>query len=455
MTSSSSDRSVPPRRGQREDPTTGSPGLRASEGGLLRRAAILAVGSELLTPSRLDTNSLFITEQLNLLGIEVAYKCVVGDNRDELAHALRLALERVDFVVCTGGLGPTDDDVTREVVADVLRRPPVEDEAITAWIRARFTSRGLEMPEINRRQAMVPPGATVLENLNGTAPGLWLDEGDRAVLLLPGPPRELRPMLERLVGGRLKARAPDTTLVRRIVRITGRTESHTEVAIGPLYTEWARAAIPISATILASLGQIELHLSARAATQAEANEALDVAASQVMEALGSDVYSADGCTLEEVVGRLLAARGWRIAVAESCTGGLVTSRLTDVAGSSRYVERAVVAYANEAKTALLGVSPALIEQHGAVSEPVAEAMAAGIRTQAGTDVGVTGIAGPGGGTPEKPVGTVAISVVMDTETRSRLFRFLGEREAIKFQAAQAALDMARRMLISGGRGATR
>ena len=253
------------------------------------RAAILAVGSELLTPSRLDTNSLFVTEHLNLLGIEVAFKSVIGDDRDELATAVLLALVRAELVVCCGGLGPTDDDVTREVVADVLKRPLVEDEEITTRIRSRFAARGMQMPEINRRQAMVPSGARVLENGNGTAPGLWLEEGDRVVILLPGPPRELEPMFLRLAEGPLSERASGLALARRVIRITGRSESHTEEALRPLYAEWARARIPVSATILASLGQIELHLSARAPSREQAHAVLDAAAAQVVGALGRDV----------------------------------------------------------------------------------------------------------------------------------------------------------------------
>ena len=414
----------------------------------LSRAAILAVGSELLTPSRVDTNSLFLTEQLNLLGIEVAFKIVVGDDRDELAEAVRTALNRVDLVVCTGGLGPTDDDITRDVVSQVLNRPLAEEEALTARIRSRFESRGMQMPEINRRQAMVPAGARVLDNRNGTAPGLWLEQDGRVVLLLPGPPREVEPIVARLVEGALGERAPGLALVRRIIRITGRTESHTEEVLRPVYAEWASSAIPVSATILASLGQIELHLSVRTATRAQANTALDEASTRVAAELGSDVYSVDGRSLEHVVGDLLLQAGLRIAVAESCTGGLITSRLTDVAGSSRYVDQAVVAYANDAKVSLLGVPAHTISDHGAVSEAVAVAMAGGIRARAGVDVGVgvTGIAGPGGGTEEKPVGTVAIAVRTAHATRSRMTRFIGGREQVKFQASQAALDMVRRLL---------
>jgi nicotinamide-nucleotide amidase len=414
----------------------------------LSRAAILAVGSEMLTPSRIDTNSLFITEQLNALGIEVVFKMIVGDDRAELATAFRAALDRVDLVVCSGGLGPTDDDLTREVVAEVLGRPLQEDVGITEHIRARFGKRGMQMPEINRRQAMVPTGGAVIENPNGSAPGLWLDDNDRVVLLLPGPPRELKPMLTRLVEGPLAPRAGGFALVRRVVRITGRTESHTEEAVRSLYAAWAVAPVPIAATILASLGQIELHVSARAASRAAAAAVLDSAVRQIVDAVGQDVYSTDGRALEQVVGDLLVERSLRIAVAESCTGGLITSRLTDVPGSSRYVDQSVVTYSNEAKTSLLGVPSALIAEHGAVSEPVALAMAEGMRGRAGTEVAiaVTGIAGPGGGTPEKPVGTVAVAAIIRTATRSRVFRFIGEREMVKFQASQAALDMVRRML---------
>ena len=414
----------------------------------LSRAGILAVGSEMLTPSRIDTNSLFITEQLNALGIEVVFKTVVGDDRAELANSVRVALDRVDLVVCSGGLGPTDDDLTREVVAEVLAQPLRENEAITEHIRARFAKRGMQMPEINRRQAMVPAGGVVIDNPNGSAPGLWLERDDRVVLLLPGPPRELKPMLTRLVEGPLAPRAAGFALVRRVVRITGRTESHTEEAVRSLYAEWATAPVPIAATILASLGQIELHVSARAASRAEAAAVLDSAVKQIVNAVGEDVYSTDGRALEHVVGDLLVERGLRIAVAESCTGGLITSRLTDVPGSSRYVDQSVVTYSNEAKTSLLGVPSELIATHGAVSEPVAFAMAEGMRARAGTDVAVavTGIAGPGGGSPEKPVGTVVVAAVIGSATRSRVFRFIGERDMVKFQAAQAALDMVRRML---------
>ena len=415
----------------------------------IRRAAIIAVGSEMLTASKLDTNSLFITEQLNAIGVQLAFKSVVGDDLGDLKAAVREALARVDLVVCCGGLGPTDDDLTRNVVADVLNRPLAEDDTITARIRARFQNRGLEMPTINRRQAMVPAGARVLPNASGTAPGLWIEDGDQAMLLLPGPPRELKPMMTSVADTLLRERAGSMSLVRRVIKITGRSESHTEEAVQPLYAQWARAAVPIAATILASLGQIELHLSACCASREQAEAALDAAVEQVKNALGLHVYSTDGRALEEVLGAMLVERQLWIALAESCTGGLIASRLTDVPGSSRYVERGVVTYSNAAKTDLLGVPADIMEAHGAVSEPVACAMAEGIRARARTDigVGVTGVAGPDGGTPEKPVGTVCIAVASAGATRVRTFRFVGGREMVKFQASQAAMDLVRRMLL--------
>ena len=413
-------------------------------------AAIIAVGSELLTPSKIDTNSLFITEQLNLLGIEVKEKAVVGDERAELEHVLRAWLARADLVIMCGGLGPTDDDLTREVVAAVLDRPLAEDEAITAQLRARFATRNLPMPmpEINRRQAMVPRGARVLANSRGSAPGLWIDHGNQLVLLLPGPPRELRPMLTELVDGALKERSAGAVLVRRVVRVAGRIESHVDEKLHPLYGVWEKETPPIGATILASLGSIEVHVWTRAATRQAAAATLERVVAEAVHVLGPDVYSVDGRMLEAVVGDLLVERGLRIGVAESCTGGLITSRLTDVPGSSRYVDQSVVVYSNEAKTQLLDVPAGLIREHGAVSEPVGLAMAEGIKAKAhaGVGVSVTGIAGPTGGSPEKPVGTVVVAAVTDSERRVRTFRFFGERELVKFQASQAALDMVRRML---------
>ena len=416
----------------------------------LRRAAIVAVGSEMLTPSKVDTNSLHITEQLNRLGLDVIAKAVVGDSRDELAHIISALLGRVDLLILCGGLGPTDDDVTREAVAVALDRPLAEDEAITARLRERFKARGfaMPMPETNRRQAMVPAGAAVIQNTKGSAPGLWIDHDAKSVVLLPGPPRELKPMLAALIEGRLRERSPGEPLVRRVIRIAGRIESDVDQLLQPLYREWAAGAPAVAATILAQPGAIELHLSAQASSQDVVDRALESAVQRVVDTIGADVYSTDGRKLEQVVGELLVVKGLHVAAAESCTGGLITSRLTDVPGSSRYVDQSVITYSNEAKTELLGVPTDVLQAHGAVSEPVALAMADGIRVRAGADVGigVTGIAGPTGGTPDKPVGMVVVAVVTANERRCRTFRFFGDREQVKFQASQSALDMVRRLL---------
>ena len=306
----------------------------------------------------------------------------------------------------------------------------------------------MPMPAINARMALAPRGATLLENTNGSAPGLWLEHGAVAVVLLPGPPREMTPMAEAVIRDRLAPRSGGAGLFRRVLRITGRTESDVDTHAQPIYGPWTTAAIPISTTILASLGQIELHLTAQAASRAEADPALASAVAALVSELGPSVYSIDGRNLETVVGDLLRTEQLTIAVAESCTGGLLASRLTDVAGSSRYVERGFVCYSNRSKVELVGVPESLIAEHGAVSEPVAQAMAEGARQRAGTSVGIgiTGIAGPDGGSVEKPVGTTAIAVTAGPSTEVRTFRFPGGREQVKFQATQAALNMLRLML---------
>jgi nicotinamide-nucleotide amidase len=413
------------------------------------KACILAVGSEMLTPFRVDTNSLFITERLNTIGFDVRLKAVVADDAGELAQVVGSALAWADVVVITGGLGPTEDDLTREAVALVLETPLDVDESIVDQIRERFARRGMTMPDINRRQAMVPRGADVLPNPNGTAPGLWLEKDSRALVLLPGPPREMKPMLEAVIADRLEPRSKGNGLFRRVLKITGRAESDVDAQASPVYTRWTMQAIPISTTILAVLGQIELHLTAQAAHKADADVVLDAAVLELVTVLGPSVYSTDGRGLETVVGDLLREHKMTIAVAESCTGGLLASRLTDVPGSSEYVDRGVVCYSNESKTDLAGVPASLIEENGAVSEAVARAMAEGIRSRAATriGVGITGIAGPGGGTPAKPVGTVALAVVVDDEVRVRTFQFVGGREMVKFQATQSALNMTRLMVL--------
>lgn len=411
-------------------------------------AAIIAVGSELLTPEKIDTNSLYITRVLNELGIAVAFKSIVGDHREELQAHVAQALARHRVVIMTGGLGPTDDDLTRDAVAAQLGLPLDEDPAIVAGIEQRFAARGWKMPAVNRRQAQVPRGAVVMANPHGTAPGLWIEHGDAVIALVPGPPREMKPMIDGEVRSRLQSRAGAIRLHTRFIRVSGKGESAVEEIAQPIYSPWTREQPPIETTILAGLGQVELHLRVQTADLDAANARLDRGVDELARALGKDVVSTTGESLEAVVGQLLKARGWWVAFAESCTGGLATSRLTDVPGSSEYVERSVVAYSNRAKIELLDVPEQLIAEHGAVSEPVAQAMAAGIRARAGVDVGVaiTGIAGPGGGTEQKPVGTVCIAVDGGTSI-VRTFKFPGGRDVVKGMSANWGIDMLRRYLM--------
>jgi nicotinamide-nucleotide amidase len=415
----------------------------------LSTAEIIAVGSELLGSARLDTNSLFIADRLSGLGIELRTKSVVADDRRRLSEVFAAALSRADLVILTGGLGPTDDDLTRDAVAGVLGLELDEDPAIVAQIEERFARRGLRMPQVNRRQAMVPRGARALENPRGTAPGLLIHHAGRVIVLLPGPPRELQPMFDAVCERAIAPHARGWRMHKATLFVAGRGESHVEEVAQPIYSRWTSETPPIETTILAMPGQVELHLSLRAGAGPAAGERLLRARDELAAALGNDVFSMDGRPMEEVVGALLLDRGLTIAAAESCTGGLLLSRLTDIAGSSAYVAGGVVVYSNALKTGLAGVPAALIEAHGAVSEPVAVALADGIRARTGASValGVTGIAGPGGGTPQKPVGTVAIALSGgDLGARVRTFSFPGGRPQVKFQATQAALDMVRRTL---------
>ncbi|MCM3900961.1 MAG: competence/damage-inducible protein A [Pyrinomonadaceae bacterium] len=408
-------------------------------------AEIIAIGSELLAPDRTDTNSLWLTEKLNSIGIEVKLKTIVGDDDSRLEETIRDAVKRSRVVITTGGLGPTEDDITRKVAARALGRRLLLDEALLDGIRKRFQSFGLTMPERNSRQAMVIDGAEVLDNPNGTAPGLFIEHDDTSVALLPGPPREMRPMFENHVQPRLESKAGHLRVVRRVLRVAGMGESAVDERIAPIYTRYANP----QTTILFNKSEIEVQLTARGRTEADAETLLDKVSSELEEELGHSIFAFRGEQMEEVVGLRLSVGGYTIAVAESCTGGLIAERLTDVAGSSRYFIEGVVAYSNESKTRTVGVEPVLLLEHGAVSAPVAEAMAEGIRKRAGTDFGlaVTGIAGPGGGTEEKPVGLVYIALASEVQTEHRKLMLPGDRQLIRWRASQAALDLLRRRLI--------
>ncbi|HWS55151.1 MAG TPA: competence/damage-inducible protein A [Pyrinomonadaceae bacterium] len=408
-------------------------------------AEIIAVGSELLTPFRTDTNSLWLTEQLNSVGIEVKLKTIVGDDDARLEETIRDALKRSTCAVLTGGLGPTEDDITRKIAARALGRRLLLDERVLEGLRAKFAHWGRKMPEINSRQAMVIEGAQVLDNPNGSAPGMYLEADGRVVVLLPGPPREMKPMFESQALPKLAAKAGGVRVARRVLRVAGLGESAVDERIAPVYTQYKNP----QTTILFNRSEIEIHLTAQAQSEAEAELLLDGLAGQLEERLGESVFAFRGETMEEVVGLRLAVGGFTVATAESCTGGLVAHRLTEVPGSSSYFMEGVVAYSNEAKTRLLGVPAELIEARGAVSGEVAEAMAEGVKARADTDFGlaVTGIAGPGGGSGEKPVGLVYVALSDDAHTEHRRLMLPGDRHLIRWRASQAALDLLRRRLI--------
>jgi nicotinamide-nucleotide amidase len=406
------------------------------------KAEIIAVGSELLTPTRLDTNSLFLTEQLNRLGIQVVRKVVIGDQRSQICDAFREALGRVELVISIGGLGPTADDLTRESVAELLGRKLQRNDAVLHGIETRFRRLGRPMPEINARQAMVPEGALVLENPRGTAPGLWMETDGHIVILMPGPPQELKPMFSEQVAPRLAKRSSGARLFDRELRVAGMAESDVEQRIAPIYTRYTEA----ETTILASPGEIQVHLRVWAEDAAAAEKLLDDMVERIALALGENIFTTKGESLEEVVARLLTLNGATIAVAESCTGGLLAERLTSIAGSSSYFLGGVVSYSNELKSAWVDVPAELIAAKGAVSPEVARALAEGIRRRSGSTLGlgVTGVAGPGGGSPERPVGTVHIALAEASGSKERSMRYPGDRDRIRWQASQTALDMLRR-----------
>ncbi len=410
------------------------------------KTEIIAVGSELLTPFFQDTNSLFLTGRLNDLGLAVSFKTIVGDDEGDLLEAIKVSLGRADLVIAMGGLGPTEDDRTREVFAEALGRRLVFEPRILAAIRRRFRSRGLPMSATNRKQSYVIEGAEVLDNPNGTAPGLWLAARRRRIALLPGPPRELKPMFDDQVRPRLMSLARGST-VRRVLRLTGIGESAMEARIRDLYREVPAG---VSVTTLAMPGDLAIHLVYHGdAARPAAGTGLEALEKKYVRRLAPWIYSTDGEPLEAVVGRLLTESNSTLACAESCTGGLLSHRLTNIPGSSAYLLESAVVYSNEAKTRRLGVPAALVAKHGAVSAAVAKAMAAGIRRTSGADYGlaITGVAGPGGGTARKPVGLVYVALARSAGLTVEKNLFLGGREQTKFQASQKALDILRKVLI--------
>lgn len=408
-------------------------------------AEIIAVGSELLTPTKIDTNSLWLTERLNELGVELKLKTVVGDDPARLEETVRDALGRSDLVFVTGGLGPTEDDVTRQVAAAAVGLPLVYHQDLEDNLRERFRRWGREMPEINKRQAWVIDGAEVLPNPNGSAVGMYVDLGGTRLAVLPGPPRENQPMFNDFVLPKIREFSGAIVFRRRVLKVSGIGESALDEQIAPIYSAYE----DVQTSVLFNKSEVEVHLRAAAPTAEEGDRINAEIAGKIVEKLGIAVFSTEGEEMEQVVARILVDRGETVSVAESCTGGIVAQRLTDIPGSSAYFVGGVAAYANEMKTGMLGVPADLIERFGAVSREVAEAMAQGMRERADTTyaVSITGIAGPAGGTEDKPVGTVYVGFASGDCIRSLHLLLPGDRYLVRWRASQAALDYLRRQIL--------
>jgi len=407
-------------------------------------AEIIAIGSELLTPQRIDTNSLFITDQLNVLGVEVTMKSIVGDDRTLMTAVLAAAMLRSDFIILTGGLGPTEDDVTRDAVGAALGLGQAYHPEVTAQIEARFQRSGRVMAENNKRQALVLETAEILPNDRGTAPGQWIEKNGRVVMLLPGPPNEMKPMFAGQCIPKLRLKMPPLVIRTRFYRVAGMPESDLDQLIAPVYTKYTNP----STTILAAPSDIQIHLRARCETEQEAERLLAEVGAPIEALLGDRLYSRNGDPLETTLGKLLRTRQVTLSVAESCTGGMLAERITTVPGSSDYFLGGFLTYTNAMKSALLGVDPKLIEQHTAVSKEVAMAMAQGAMQRTGSNfaLSVTGYAGPGGGTEENPVGTVFIGMAHAAGAEATRLKLFGDRQRIRAMATQTALDWLRKKL---------
>ena len=414
-------------------------------------AEIIAVGSEMLTPHRQDTNSLFLTAGLNDLGVTVAYKTIVGDNRNHLRSAIHVAINRADIVLLSGGLGPTEDDLTRECLAETLKLSLHRNEAILEFLQQRYAARNMEMPSNNAKQADQIEGAEILPNLNGSAPGQWLDFAHRGhrklVALLPGPPKELQPLFDNECKPRLAAALPPNFMARRQLRMALIPESVVDARTAPIYQQFP----DVQTTILAGSAEIQLHFVCVKPTLAEAEARVEAVADAVAREMGDDIFSLNGESLEEVVLLMLGVRRHTLAIAESCTGGLLGQRLTSIAGSSRVFLGGAIAYSDRSKTALADVPSYLIDEHGAVSDTVARALAEGIRRRTGSTLalGITGIAGPTaprGLDANKPIGLVYVSLTDGEDTQVKEFRITGDRDRVRLWSTQHALEMLRQYL---------
>jgi len=409
------------------------------------RAEIISIGTEILLGQILNTNQQWLSIKLAEMGIDVYYQSTIGDNPQRLAQLIRQGLSRSDIVITTGGLGPTVDDITLDVISRVLSKKLIFNKSIACKISAHFDRQCLKMPRENLRQAHIPEGAVILKNDIGTAPGFIVEENRKTLIALPGPPRELNPMFERLAVPYIRKKLKSGWTIKiRTISITGLPESTVDQKVRDLL----KSPPPVTVGIYAKPALIELKVMAKAKNEKSAKALLDKIDKKITVRLKDYIFGRDSETLERVVGEKLAKTRRTLAIAESCTGGLISDRITDVPGSSKYFKMGVVAYSNESKISQLGISPLILSKYGAVSRQVAISMAKNVREIAGTDVGlsVTGIAGPSGATDKKPVGLVYIAIAMARKTIWKEFRFKGEREVVKFRSSQAALDLLRRSL---------
>jgi nicotinamide-nucleotide amidase len=408
-------------------------------------AEIIAIGSELLTPQKVDTNSLYLTDQLNALGVEVVRKTIVGDERARLTDTILAAVARSQVIVLTGGLGPTEDDLTRDAVAAALGRSMQFHQEISDQIEERLRRYGRKMAEINRRQAYIIEGAEILPNDRGTAPGQWIGYDGVRLMLLPGPPNELKAMFEKQCLPRLEKFLPPQVIRTRFFRTIGMTESELDQLISPVYTRY----VNLATTILAVSGEIHIHLRARCASADAAEEILEKVCGEIEPLLGDRIYSRNGDSLEQVIGDLLRNRNASLSVAESLTGGLLGGRITSVAHSSDYFRGGFVVYCDEMKTKLLGVPAEMLAEETAVSESVAKAMAEGAKQRTGSDyaLSMTGYAGPDG----EKVGLVFIGLATPAETQVRRIMFPADRERVRTFSTNTALDFLRRNLLATGK----
>jgi nicotinamide-nucleotide amidase len=411
-------------------------------------AEIIAVGSEMLTPQRVDTNSLYLTAELNNLGVEVVTKCVIGDDRERLADAIQRALSRSAILIVSGGLGPTEDDLTREAMALALDRRLVFHPGIADALEQRFLKLKRKMADVNKRQAFVIEGAEILANDRGTAPGQWVEESGAVAMLLPGPPHELKSMFERQCLPRLARLVPKQVIRTLFLRVAGMSESDLDQLIAPVYKKYQNPAT----TILAANGDLQIHLRARCVTEAQADELLAEVGGPIELLLGDRIYSRNGDPLEAIVGDLLRKIRATVSVAESCTGGMLGERFTSVPGSSDYFAGGFITYTNAMKVELLGVTPEILKEHGAVSKPTAEAMAVGARRRTGSTyaLSITGVAGPNPGTVAAPVGTVYVGIADAAGTLVMHRQFLGDRQRIRIFTCQMAMDLLRRRMTGRG-----